>query len=312
MRSAAFDKTGTLTDGKLSVDSITSFADADGRRILQLAASLEKQSRHPIANAVVKSAEEKGVPFLSVDEFVSVPGKGARGRVEGMEILVGNQALFEEYGFPNDQISRALDSPEQRSKTVVMVGTTGQLLGSIFISDRLRPESKSAITDLRSQGVAHTILITGDNAHTAGSTGEEAGIDEIRAELLPDQKVEAIEELKARYGSVAMIGDGVNDAPALAAADIGIAMGAIGSDVALETADIALMSDDLSRIPWAFRLSQKAYRIIIANITAAIGIKAIFIGLASSGLATLWMAVFADMGVSLLVIINGMRALRSR
>lgn len=312
MRSAAFDKTGTLTDGVLSVSGIRAFSGANEDNILQLAASLEKKSGHPIAAAIVKSAEERGISFLPVDDFFSIPGKGALGRIDGDRIVVGNEALMREQGFIKEDSGDLGNNLDDGSKTIIMVGTEKDLLGAIMISDSLRPESAPAIEELKPLGVAHSVLITGDNSGSAKKAGNKAGIEEIRAELLPEEKVTAIEDLKKEYGSVAMIGDGVNDAPALASADIGIAMGAIGSDVALETADIALMSDDLLKIPWAFRLSRKAYRIIVANISMAIAIKAIFIGLASTGLATLWMAVFADMGVSLMVIVNGMRALRSR
>jgi Cd2+/Zn2+-exporting ATPase len=199
---------------------------------------------------------------------------------------------------------------EKEAKTAVMVGTKEQIKGLILISDDIRPESKAVISDLKTLGITSLVMISGDRSQITQKVGKDTGFDEVKAELLPDEKVDFIENLKTRHNSVAMIGDGVNDAPALAASNIGIAMGAIGSDVALETADIALMADDLSAIPWAFRLSKKAYGIIMANIIMAIGIKAIFIGLASAGLATLWMAVFADMGVSLMVIVNGMRALK--
>jgi Cd2+/Zn2+-exporting ATPase len=310
IRSIAFDKTGTITKGILSVDKITSASDIDEENILRYAASIEKMSQHPIGNAIVKHAEEMGISLEAVEDFQSFPGKGTCGRIDGNEIYVGNLALFA--GLNALKKGDILGKIEKEAKTAVIVGTKEQVLGLILISDEIRPESKNVIEEIKSLGVEKSIMITGDNRRIAGDVGAEVGIEEFKAELMPDAKVEYIEKLKNRYNSVVMIGDGVNDAPALAASDIGIAMGAIGSDVALETADVALMSDDLTRIPWAFRLSKKAYRIIVANIAMAIGIKAIFIGLASAGLATLWMAVFADMGVSLMVIINGMRALRLR
>jgi len=310
IESVAFDKTGTVTSGVLSVEKTVDLAGIGEDEVMRLAASIEKMSQHPIANAIVRAADNKLLSLKPVKDFHSFPGKGARGRIDGEEILVGNRALFDGTGVALErELSRKL---EELSETAVLIGTKERVLGIIIISDSLRPESKSTLTDLKKLGIKNSVLITGDNRHTAARVGAEIGIDEIRPELLPEEKVKIIEELKSKHGTVTMIGDGVNDAPALAVSDIGIAMGAVGSDAALETADIALMSDDLSRIPWAFRLSKKAYRIIVANITMAIAIKAVFIALAFAGLATLWMAVFADMGVSLMVIINGMRALKLR
>lgn len=308
IKAIAFDKTGTITKGRLSVDKILSFSNADEEKILRFAASIEKMSQHPIGNAIVRHAEEMGLSLKRVDGFHSIPGKGARGKIGEDEIYAGNLALFKDFSaLKNKDI---LEKIKKEAKTAVIVGTKEQILGLILISDEIRPGTGKVIDEIKSLGIRNSIMITGDNDRIAGEVGKEVGIDKIEADLMPEEKVRFIEKLKKRYDSVTMIGDGVNDAPALAAANIGIAMGAIGSDVALETADIALMSDDLSRIPWAFRLSKKSYRIIVTNIVMAIGIKAVFIGLASVGLATLWMAVFADMGVSLMVIINGMRALR--
>jgi len=310
IESAAFDKTGTITSGVLSIEKIVDLAGIGDDEILRLAAAIEKMSQHPIANAIVRAAENRLLSINPAEDFNSIPGKGARGIIDGKEILVGNLALFDGESIADN--SELLNNLEDLSDTAVLIGTRERVTGIIIISDSVRPESKSILTDLKKLGIKYAALITGDNRNTATKVGSEIGIDEIRAELMPEEKVKVIEELKSKHKTVTMIGDGVNDAPALAASDIGIAMGAIGSDAALETADIALMSDDLSRIPWAFRLSKKAYRIIVANITMAIAIKAVFIALAFAGLATLWMAVFADMGVSLMVIINGMRALKLR
>lgn len=310
IRSMAFDKTGTITTGILSVHKIMGINNTAEEEVLRIAASIEKMSQHPVGNAVVRYAEEKGISLKPVEGFRSIPGKGACGVVDGIEICVGSRSLFREFGLLDEG-----DLPgeiEKETRTAVVLGSKEKALGFIFISDTIRPESNTIVQQLKSLGVGNTAMITGDNDRIAVEVGNEVGIDETAAELMPEDKVKFIENLKNRHDLVVMVGDGVNDAPALAASDIGVAMGAIGSDVALETADIALMSDDLSKIPWAFRLSKKAYRIIIANIVMAIGIKAIFIGLASAGLATLWMAVFADMGVSLMVIINGMRALKLR
>jgi Cd2+/Zn2+-exporting ATPase len=309
IKAVAFDKTGTITTGVLSVNNIVDLQGIGEESILAMAASVEKMSQHPIGEAIVRRADELGLRNKPVEHFISMPGKGAKGVIEGQELFVGSPALFEELN--QRQKEDLYGKIEGGSNTAVIVGTKENILGIIFISDTIRPESTNTINQLRSMGIESNVMITGDSKIIAEEVGGKIGIDETGSELLPDEKVEYIQNLRKRYRTVAMIGDGVNDAPALAVSDIGIAMGAIGSDVALETADIALMSDDLSRVPRAFRLSKKAYGIIIANIVMAIAIKAVFIVLASAGLATLWMAVFADMGVSLMVIINGMRALRS-
>ena len=200
---------------------------------------------------------------------------------------------------------------EASAQTAVLVGTGEKVLGVIALADEIRHDSAAAILDLKSEGIEHVALLTGDNQLTAEAVGKAVCTDEIYGQLLPDEKVEIMKTLRSKYGNVAMVGDGVNDAPALAAATVGIAMGAAGSDTALETADIALMADELSKIPWTIRLSRKTHQIIVQNISLSIAIKFVFVVLASLGIATLWMAVFADMGVSLMVIFNGMRALRS-
>jgi len=200
---------------------------------------------------------------------------------------------------------------EASAQTAVLVGTGEKVLGVIALADEIRHDSAAAILDLKSEGIEHVALLTGDNQLTAEAVGKAVCTDEIYGQLLPDEKVEIMKTLRSKYGNVAMVGDGVNDAPALAAATVGIAMGAAGSDTALETADIALMADELSKIPWTIRLSRKTHQIIVQNISLSIAIKFVFVVLASLGIATLGMAVFADMGVSLMVIFNGMRALRS-
>jgi Cd2+/Zn2+-exporting ATPase len=208
-------------------------------------------------------------------------------------------------------VEKNLDEIENAAQTAVLVGTSGKVMGIIALTDEIRRESARAIGDLKKEGIEHVSIVTGDNELTARAVGKAVGADEVYAQLLPHEKVKIIGELSAKYGSVAMVGDGVNDAPALAAATIGIAMGAAGSDTALETADMALMADELGKIPWAIRLSGKAHKIIMQNVGFSIAIKLVFVVLASLGIATLWMAVFADMGVSLLVILNGMRTLGS-
>ena len=311
VKALAFDKTGTITSGIPAVQEIIQLDEMPKDEILRLAASVESRSEHPIAAAIARHAQAKGIQTAGVSDFKSIPGRGAEAMIDGQKIYVGNHSLIEELGICNQAIDDRLKAVENESQSAVVIATPRTPLGIIAVSDEIRPDSRLAVSGLKALGVNQIAMLTGDNEVSAKAVGRNIGIDRILAELLPHQKVEAIRSLKSDYGSVVMVGDGINDAPALAASTIGIAMGAAGSDITLETADIALMSDEPSRIPWAFRLSRKAYRIITANIVMAIGIKAVFIILAVMGLATLWMAVFADMGVSLMVIINGMRALRT-
>jgi Cd2+/Zn2+-exporting ATPase len=239
-----------------------------------------------------------------------MPGLGAEATVGGEPGLVGNHRLFEERGLCSPAIDRQLEAMGRAGRTAVLVARAGRTLGLIGVADRTRDAAREAIDQLRRAGVAHVVMLTGDNEQTAAAIASHLGIDEWRSELLPADKVTAIEDLKRRYGAVAMVGDGVNDAPALAAADIGIAMGVAGTDAALETADVALMSDDLLAVPGFFRLGRATVRNIRANVAVALGLKAAFLALAVVGVATLWMAVVADMGASLLVIANGLRLLR--
>ncbi len=310
VKAAAFDKTGTITQGRPTVIDVVPLNQMSESELVRIAASIEKRSQHPIGAALIDYAEKSKIELRNTSDFKAISGRGASGILDGTLVFAGNYSLFEEMGISDETVAARLERMESESRTVILIGTTEKILGLISLADEIRPRSAEAISQLRSNGVGHIAMLTGDNDKTAQAVGLKIKADEIYSALLPEMKVEAIEILKRKYGSVVMVGDGVNDAPALASSTIGIAMGAAGSDVALETADIALMSDDLMKIPWAFRLSGKARRIIIANIVMAIGIKAIFIVLAGLGLATLWMAVFADMGVSLLVILNGLRALR--
>jgi Cd2+/Zn2+-exporting ATPase len=305
----AFDKTGTITLGIPAVREVVPLSDMPETEILRLAASIESRSEHPIGAAITGYAQERGIQTASITDFKSIPGRGAEGVIDGRKIYVGNHSLIEELGVCSSSIDDKLRTIENESQSAVVIATSSTALGIIAVADKIRPDSVEAVTELKALGVRYITMLTGDNKVSAKAVGDSIGIERILAELLPDQKVEAIRSIESEHGSVVMVGDGINDAPALAASKVGIAMGAAGSDVALETADIALMSDEPSKIPWAYRLSRKAYRIIKANIAMAIAIKAVFIILALMGLATLWMAVFADMGVSLMVIINGMRAL---
>jgi len=301
----AFDKTGTLTEGRLKVESIHSLDSTDPMEILKLAAGIEQKSQHPIAQAIVESAAEHDMEIPEANEFRSITGKGAEAVIGGIGYFLGSRRLCAEKGFrfSDDRIQQA----EQNGATIVLLGSEDRILGCIAVSDRPRPTAQKAIQVLRSKGI-RTVMLTGDTRGTAQAVARQLGIDDVHAELLPEHKVTVVEQLRQRYGDVVVVGDGVNDAPALARASVGIAMGAIGSDVALETADVALMQDDLSKIPYLVELSHKSVAVIKENIAASISIKGAFGALAFPGLISLWLAVaVGDMGLSLAVILNALR-----
>ena len=322
-RVVALDKTGTLTGGRPEVVDVLALDGAEPRDVLALAAAAEARSEHPLARAILRRAEEEGLALHPVAETSTIPGKGLRARVGEDEVFVGSERLFEGLGVPLEGLKHVLDRYEAEGRTAVVLaarpaGDEGQSLrprGVIAIADRVRRGAAGALRDLHAAGIEKIVMLTGDNSGTARAVaaslgGPGVGVDEVRAGLLPEEKVAAVRDLRARYERVLMVGDGVNDAPALAAADVGVAMGTVGTDVALETADIALMADDLSKLPVAIGLARKAERIIRVNIGFSLAVKAAFVLLAVTGVATLWMAVLADMGASLLVIMNGLRALQ--
>jgi len=304
VKAIAFDKTGTLTMGELEVTDIVS-PDLTEEEVLRLAVSLEAKAEHPIAKAISARAEAAGVKAAETTEFKAYVGRGVEACIDEKTCCIGNLRLLEELGIaPLDGIVEKL---EAQGKTVVLVSEENCAVGAIALMDKIRDEAPHAIAELRKRGM-EVQMLTGDNEVTAKAIAEKLGMDGYMAHLLPEEKLEAIEKLRAEYGPVAMVGDGVNDAPALAAADVGIAMGAIGSDVALETADIALMEDDLSRITYLVRLSQATMGRIKENIAASILVKLVVVGLAIPGWITLWIAVaVGDMGLSLAVILNSMR-----
>ncbi len=306
----AFDKTGTITEGSPSVNGVHLLDGVPPHEMIRLAASVELHSEHPIAQAVLARARTEGIILTTPTNFEAFPGRGARATIGEHEVYVGSHALFEERGLCDDRIHDVLASVEGSATTAMLIGRNNALIGLIGIADRLRSDSVTAVKSLKVQGVRHIALLTGDNHLTAEAVGREIGADLIKSELLPEQKIEAVRSLKAQFGSVVMVGDGVNDAPALAAADVGVGIGGTGSDAALETADIVLMSGGISKLPWLHKLSTRSRRIIAANIVLALGVKAIFLVLAVTGNATLWMALFADTGVALLVISNGLRLLK--
>ena len=309
VRCVAFDKTGTLTRGDLRVVDVRSLDGGAPDRILQIAASVEAVSEHPIAAAIVAHARNRDVALGAVSEFQALPGLGAQALFDGAPVLLGSHRLFDERGLCSPAVHETLDRMSGGATTTVIVGTS-QPIGVIGVADRPREAAHDAVQMLRGHGIRHVALLTGDHPAAAAALNATVGVDEVRAGLMPAGKVEAIEDLRSRFGTVAMVGDGVNDAPALAAADVGIAMGVAGSDVALETADIALMADELLKIPYAVRLSRATVRNIRANIAFSIVLKGAFLVMAILGVATLWMAVLADMGASLIVIANALRLLR--
>jgi Cd2+/Zn2+-exporting ATPase len=328
----AFDKTGTLTEGRPRVSGVHPLGGARGAgdaqrdggpqeaggaqapaaetEVLLAAAAVEARSEHPLAGAILAHARERGMALPEAGEFRSLPGRGASAVLDGRRLFVGNHRLFEEMGWCSPPVEALLERLESEGQTAVLVGRDGQVLGAVSVADRPRQGARRALAELKRAGVRHTLMLTGDNRATARAVAAELGMDEVRAELLPQDKVDAVRELAARHGGVAMVGDGVNDAPALAAATVGIAMGAAGADAALETADVALMSDDLTRLPAAVRLSRRVGGIVRQNIIFALLVKVVFIALTPLGFTSLWLAVAADMGASLLVIFNGLRALR--
>jgi len=311
IRCVAFDKTGTLTRGTPEVVDVTPLAGVAADTIVALAASVEHRSHHPIARAIVEYATSSKISVSPGNDVRSLDGRGAQGEVAGVLVVLGNHRLFEERRLCTPTVHDRLERATALGRTPVLVAKDGEAIGIIEVADRAREGGKDALDMLRRQGVAHIVMLTGDSSSTAARIAKELGVDEVRAELLPGDKAKAVAELRGRYGPVAMVGDGINDAPALASADLGIAMGAAGSDTALETADVALMADELLKIPYALRLSRATLRNIQANLAISIVLKAAFIALASAGMATLWMAIVADTGASIIVIANALRLLRA-
>lgn len=317
----AFDKTGTLTEGLPSVVDCRSVDCAGGEictscdDMLALATAVERRSEHPLAQAIVKEAERRSLThtYAPAEAVESLTGRGVRGRVNGRTVTVGSHTLFHEAFGRLPVLCRQVEDAETRGQTAMLVSDGERVRGYISVADTVRTSSRDAIAALKALGeIETTIMLTGDNSTVAEAVGEQVGVDAVRAGLMPGDKVDAVRALTDRYGAVAMVGDGVNDAPALAAATVGIAMGGAGSAQALETADVALMADDLAKLPYAVGLSRATTDIIKQNVAFSLAIKALFLVLALFGAATLWMAVFADMGTSLLVTLNGMRPLRYR
>lgn len=311
LKAFAFDKTGTLTEGRPAVVEVVPLGTETTAQLLQLGAALEARSDHPLAQAIVAHAKVAGTPIASAKDFRMIPGKGATARFDGKAYWFGSHRYLEERGAETERVHETLTAMSHAGRTVVVIGADTHVCGFIALADAVRPEAREALQALRRTGVDHIVMLTGDNEGTARTIAKEVGIEEVYAELLPANKVSLIEALVAKYDTVAMVGDGVNDAPAMGRSTLGIAMGAAGSDAALEAADIALMSDDLARLPWLMHHSRRTRGTIRQNIGFSLAVKAAFVLLTLLGYATLWSAIAADMGASLLVIFNGLRLLNS-
>jgi Cd2+/Zn2+-exporting ATPase len=309
LRAVVFDKTGTLTEGSLSVTEVIPVRGADAAEILGIAGSIEAQSEHHLARAIARAARENGAGRMRVEGFESLPGKGVRAVVNGRRYVLGSYRLIEEETLCDDTTDEIIEECEVGARTAVVLAGERGVLGIIVIADALREESKQALRELEALGIDRIVMLTGDNEGTARAIAAELGIHDYQSGLLPEEKVAKVRELLASHGKVAFVGDGVNDAPALATATVGIAMGGTGSDITLETSDITLVSGDLTGIPSTVRRGRRALRVIKQNITISLAAKLVFFALAVPGLATLWMAVGADMGASLIVIANGMKLL---
>lgn len=311
LKALALDKTGTITLGTPSVTDTAVLAEGDQATWMRYAASLSNRSDHPVSTAVVAHWHGLGLnnALFDVGDFEAIIGRGVKGTIDGATYYLGNHRLIHELGICSPALEAQLEGFEKDGKTAVLVSSATAPMMILAVADTIRDSSVAAIKRMQAMGV-HVIMLSGDNPHTAKAIGAKVGIDDARGNLLPEDKLTAINDMITKYGYVGMVGDGINDAPALAKADIGFAMGAAGTDTALETADVALMDDDLSKLADFLTLSRKTSRILTQNIVVALGIKAVFLVLALKGQATLWMAVFADMGASLLVVFNGLRLLQ--
>lgn len=314
LKAIAFDKTGTLTKGVPAVTDYKVFASSDPKKLFSTIAALENKSQHPLAASIVRKADADKVAFreIEIENFTSVTGRGIRGTVDSVTYYIGSPKYLDSImngGLPSE-VSEEISRLQSEGKTVMAAGTAEGLLALIAVADEVRESSREVIERLHALGIVKTIMLTGDNSGTAKAIGSQAGVSDIESELLPEDKLAFIKTLQRDHGKVAMVGDGINDAPALAAATVGIAMGGAGTDTALETADIALMADDLKKLPFTIKLSRNTLAIIKQNIAFAIGVKLLALLLVIPGWLTLWIAIFADMGATLIVTLNGLRLLK--
>ncbi|WP_447773744.1 heavy metal translocating P-type ATPase [Variovorax boronicumulans] len=309
LKAVALDKTGTITEGKpkLVESVLIDKAGSDEGAVYALAANIAGRSDHPVSKAI---AQGLGGAVEEVGDFTALPGRGVQATHAGQSYVLGNHRLIEERGLCSPELEAELKRHEEAGRTVTLLASEKSVLALFAVADTIKPSSQAAVAELRALGVT-PVMLTGDNTATAKTIGAHAGIDDVRGNLLPEEKLGAIQAMQQRYGAVAMTGDGINDAPALAKADIGFAMGGAGTDTAMEAADVVIMNDDLRRIPETIRLSRRSHAVLWQNITLALCIKGVFFVLAVFGSATMWMAVFADMGASLLVVANGLRLMRT-
>jgi Cd2+/Zn2+-exporting ATPase len=309
IKAIAFDKTGTLTIGRPEVTDIQAFDGQSKQEVLRISAALEKHSEHPLAAAILRRAQRDKLTFEEASDFAAITGKGAKGTIDGQTYYIGNPRLFQDQGTDLTAIGTEVKRLQEQGKTAMILGTENNIIGMVAVADEIRDMSRDAIARLKQAGIKQTIMLTGDNQATAKAIAEQIGVDDFRADLLPEDKVTAVKELQQKHGKIAMVGDGINDAPALATANVGIAMGVAGTDAALETADIALMSDDLKKLPFAIRLSRATLNVIKQNISFSLAIKAISLLLIFPGWLTLIVAILADVGAAFLVTLNGIRLL---
>lgn len=313
LKAIAFDKTGTLTKGIPAVTDFKVLTSHEPKKILAVLAALENKSQHPLAASIVRKAESERISFeeIAIDDFSSVTGKGIKGTADGAAYFIGSPKYLNSMlnSGIHPEIMAEITRLQNQGKTVIAAGTAAEIIALIAVADEVRESSREVVSRLHNLGIEKTIMLTGDNRGTAEAIGSHAGVSEIEAELMPEDKLAIIKNLQNKHGKVAMVGDGINDAPALAAATVGIAMGGAGTDTALETADIALMADDLKKLPFTIKLSRKTLNIIKQNIAFAIGVKLLALLLVIPGWLTLWIAIFADMGATLLVTLNGLRLL---
>ena len=307
----AMDKTGTITEGNphLVAREIMR-SGVDEKRIWQLAAGMAARSDHPVSKAIAQDLAVDAGPLPEVEAFVAEAGRGTHGRIDGQALVLGNHRWVHECGRCSPELEARMAEHERQGRSVSILADEQGALALLAVADTIKPTSQQAVRELQAMGIT-AVMLTGDNPTTAHAIAIEAGIGEVQASLLPQQKLEAIQTLGERGShTIGMVGDGINDAPALAAAHIGFAMGQAGTHIVTEAADVVIMNDDLRRVPETVRLSRHVHGVLWQNIALALGIKAVFLLLAVMGQATMWMAVFADMGASLLVVFNGLRLLR--
>lgn len=312
LRAIAFDKTGTLTKGKPVVTDFIATSSETDINYLSIISSLESLSQHPLASAILNEADKTNVDYKSIqiEDFQSITGKGLTGIHQNIRYYIGSPKLFSASVIEETAVKVQYRQFQEQGKTAMYFGTDEQILGVIAVADEVRDSSAAVISELHKLSIEHTIMLTGDNTKTAESIGKQLGVTEIKGDLMPQEKLDSIKALRTTYNKVAMVGDGINDAPALAASTVGIAMGGAGTDTALETADVALMGDDLQKVPFIVRLSRQTLKVIKQNITFSLGIKLLALLLVIPGWLTLWIAIVADMGATLLVTLNGLRLMK--